>query len=142
MIAAVQPSAKAESSDEEDDEDDDIDLERDDQGNYIVFKPSNNPDDGDGADEAEEEEELSEKFMSLKSTKQVQILLVTLKTQIFHAQEQEVKVGYLKKQYGEISQKLVQAKSQLQAREVQLAQKLKELEEVKNILYQKDFALR
>lgn len=38
-------------------------------------------------DEADDDEELSEKFMALKSTKQIQILLVTLKTQMYLAQE-------------------------------------------------------
>jgi hypothetical protein len=66
------------SSDDESDEDEEIDLERDEQGNYVVFKRT---------DEAEDDEELSEKFMALKSTKQIQILLVTLKTQMYHAQE-------------------------------------------------------
>ena len=46
---------------------------------------------------------------------------MTLKTQMYLAQEQEVKVGYLKSQYGDVSQKLSQAKHQLQAREAQLA---------------------
>ena len=75
----TEPQAKKEavkvdiqSSDEESDEDEDIDLERDEQGNYIVFKNTARPDDGDGADEAEEEDdELSEKFLALRSTKQI-----------------------------------------------------------------------
>jgi len=66
------------SCDDESDEDEEIDLERDEQSNYVVFKRT---------DEAEDDEELSEKFMALKSTKQIQILLVTLKTQMYHAQE-------------------------------------------------------
>ena len=75
-----------ESSDEETDEDEDIDLERDDQGNYIIFKPVAR-DDGDGGEENEDddEEELSEKFTALRSTKQIQILLMTLKTSVNHA---------------------------------------------------------
>lgn len=77
--STTEPEAKIEtikgdvqSSDEESDEDEDIDLERDDQGNYIVFKNTARPEDGDGADEAEEEDdELSEKFLALRSTKQI-----------------------------------------------------------------------
>jgi hypothetical protein len=78
-------------------------LERDDKGNYLVFKPGK-LDDADGAEA--DDEDLNDKFLGLKSTRQIQILLVSLKTQIYHAQEQEVKVGYMKKQYAEIAQKL------------------------------------
>lgn len=49
------------SSEDGSDEDEEIDLERDDQGQYIIFKPNEN----------DEEEELSEKFMALKSNKQI-----------------------------------------------------------------------
>jgi hypothetical protein len=54
-----------------------------------VFKKLTKPEqeDGNGAEEDENEDELNEKFMALRSTKQIQILLVTLKTQIYHAQE-------------------------------------------------------
>jgi hypothetical protein len=110
QAAAATKVAAAQSSDEDSDEDEDIDLERDENGNYIVFKNKARLDDGEGAEEAEEEDELSEKFMALRSTKQIQILLVTLKTQIFHAQEQEVKVNYMKKQYGDLAMKLNQSK--------------------------------
>lgn len=51
-----------ESSHDESDEDEEIDLERDERGHFIVFKKT---------DEADEDEELSEKFMALKSTKQI-----------------------------------------------------------------------
>lgn len=126
------------SSDDDSDEDEEIDLERDENGNYVIFKVSKRTDDND----AEEEEELSEKFMALKPTKQIQILLVTLKTAIYNAQEQTVKVEYLKKQYGDIAQRLNQARHQLQTRETQLATKLKELEDIKESLFQKDSALK
>ena len=67
---------------------------------------------------------------------------MALKTAIYNAQEQTVKVDYLKKQYGEIAQKLNQSRYQLQARETQLAAKLKELEDIKESLFQKDSALK
>ena len=54
--------AKVESSDDESDQDEDIDLERDERGDFIVFKRT---------EDGEDDEELSEKFMALRSTKQI-----------------------------------------------------------------------
>lgn len=75
---------EAESSDLDstDEEDEDLDIERDEEGNFIVFKKLTKPEqeDGNGGEEDENEDELNEKFLALKSTKQIQILLVTLKT--------------------------------------------------------------
>ena len=74
----------AESSDLDstDEEDEDLDIERDEEGNFIVFKKLTTPEqeDGNGGEEDENEDELNEKFLALKTTKQIQILLVTLKT--------------------------------------------------------------
>jgi hypothetical protein len=75
---------EAESSDLDstDEEDEDLDIERDEEGNFIVFKKLTKPEqeDGNGGEEDENEDELNEKFLALRSTKQIQILLVTLKT--------------------------------------------------------------
>jgi len=74
----------AESSDLDstDEEDEDLDIERDEEGNFVVFKKLTTPEqeDGNGGEEDETEDELNEKFLALRSTKQIQILLVTLKT--------------------------------------------------------------
>lgn len=51
-------------------------------------------------------------------------------------------MAYLKNQYGDVSQKLNQSRHQLQAREAQLIQKLKDLEDIKESLFQKDSALQ
>lgn len=74
-------------------------------------------------DEDEEDDELSESFLSKSKSKQNQILLVALKTQIFHAQDQNIKVGFLKQQYAELYQKLSGLKVQFDSSQTKLETK-------------------
>ena len=94
---------------------DDTEIERDEEGQFKIFEHVASPDDPD-----EKSDELTTEFQMRTKTRQIQILLAAIKHHMVVAEEANIKVAYVKKQYAEQLQKLVQVTHQLKEKDTEL----------------------